>query len=144
MSPIDKARALLEYREMLGKEGTWADVEEKVGISETMRKRFVALLKLPEKIQQQIVAKNTSTMNITEKHARALLKLNKHPKEQSELFDKMNEGSGVSSEEAMRIAKKIIGESSKKVFKLQYSNTAELIAELEKKLEQLKTEQLTV
>jgi len=37
LSPIDKARALLEYKEEFGDNSTWVDVEKTVGISQTRR-----------------------------------------------------------------------------------------------------------
>jgi len=55
-SPIDKARALLEYKSLLGQETTWSEVEQKVGVSATRRKQFVALLNLPAAIQGEIVS----------------------------------------------------------------------------------------
>jgi ParB family chromosome partitioning protein len=56
LSPIDKARALLEYKAILGDGNPWSEVEQKVGISETRRKQFTALLNLPEAMQKEIVA----------------------------------------------------------------------------------------
>jgi len=56
LSPIDKATAILEYKEKMGPEAVWADVERTVGISEKRRKQFISLLNLPDNIQKDIVA----------------------------------------------------------------------------------------
>ena len=70
-------------------ESNWADVERTVGIGESRRKQFIALLNLPENIQKDIVAtgRKPSKNQITEKHARALLLLNAFPEKQLELFE---------------------------------------------------------
>jgi len=88
-SPIDKARAIIEYKGLLGEGKPWSEVEQKIGISESRRKQFVSLLNLPAEIQSEIVAigKRPSKNQLTEKHARALLMLNKMPDKQTELFD---------------------------------------------------------
>jgi ParB/RepB/Spo0J family partition protein len=46
LSPIDKARALLEYKNLLGKDKPWAAIEKKLGISETRRKQYYYHLSL--------------------------------------------------------------------------------------------------
>lgn len=146
LSPIDKARALLEYKEMLGKEGTWTDVENIVGISESRRKQFVALLKLPDKIQNQIVSigKRPSQNQITEKHARALLMLNNSLEKQTALFDRIkNDNVSISGEKAIEIAKADKGERLEKTFKIKYTSTVDLIKKIENALIKLKAKNLT-
>jgi ParB family transcriptional regulator, chromosome partitioning protein len=141
LSPIDKARALLEYKEMLGEAGTWADVQKVVGISESRRKQFVALLKLPEDIQNQIVSigKRPSKNQITEKHARALLMLNKFPEKQMTLFEQIkNRDKPIIGDKAIEIAKDAKGKKMKKIFKISYSSTNELIEKIELTLGELK------
>jgi ParB family chromosome partitioning protein len=140
-SPIDKARALLEYKAMLGKESPWLEVERKIGISETRRKQFVSLLNLPEEMQSTIVAagKRARANGITEKHARALLRLGKMPEQQAELFSLMMNGkASMTGDEAIAMAKSLKGEESVQVFKVTYKTEAELISKLELTLSELK------
>ena len=142
LSPIDKARALLEYKAMLGKEGTWSDVEKMVGISESRRKQFVALLRLPENIQNQIVSigKRPSKNQITEKHARALLMLSNSPEKQIVLFDRINNKNGfITGDKAIEIARETKGGPLEKIFKLKYTSTIDLIKKIENALIELKS-----
>ena len=142
LSPIDKARALLEYKEMLGKEGTWADVEKIVGISESRRKQFVALLKLPRDIQNQIVSigKRPSQNQITEKHARALLMLNITPEKQMALFEQIkNSDKPITGDKAIEFSKGAKGKPLEKIFKIRYDSTEDLIKKIERVLVELKS-----
>lgn len=143
LSPIDKARGLLEYKQSLGAKAQWKEVEQLTGISERRRQQFLALLDLPEKIQKEIVAlgSDRSKQNvITEKHARALLKLKKHPKEQLNLFKKIRKSpESISGSDAMKLAKEMlepVGEKPSKVT-LTYTSTADLIEQLKKMLSEL-------
>ena len=141
-SPIDKARALLEYKEIMGKGTPWLKIERKVGISETRRKQFVSLLNLPEKIQNEIVAigKRPSKNQITEKHARALLMLNKMPEKQVELFKLITKSNtSLIGDEAIEIAKNIKGVNTYKTFSVKYQSGEELIQKLEEALANLKS-----
>jgi ParB family chromosome partitioning protein len=140
LTPVDKARALLEFRQILGERISWSDVERKVGISESRRKQFVRLLNLPVSIQSEIVSmgKRRSENQVTEKHARALLMLNKMPGKQAELFNSIKSGtSTISGDEAIAIAKGIKGEKRKKVFRISYLTTEELISKLQESLRKL-------
>ena len=141
-SPIDKARALLEYKEIMGKDTPGLKIERKVGISETRRKQFVSLLNLPEKIQSEIVAigKRPSKNQITEKHARALLMLNKMPEKQVELFKLITKSNtSLIGDEAIEIAKNIKGVNTYKTFSVKYQSGEELIQKLEEALANLKS-----
>jgi ParB family transcriptional regulator, chromosome partitioning protein len=141
LSPIDKARALLEYKGMLGAKSIWAEVEKMVGISETRRKQFIALLNLPEAIQKEIVTigKKADKNIITEKHARALLMLKDSPEQQCELFEliKTNEKQ-MTGEEAITKAKEMKGADQVLLFRVTYRTKEELINILEDKLTELK------
>lgn len=143
LSPIDKARGLLEYKQTLGPETQWKAVEELTGISERRRQQFLALLDLPEDIQQEIVAlgSDRSTRNaITEKHARALLKLKKHPKQQRELFKRLRAGDeSLSGSDAMKLAKQMLDplESKPEKISFTYHSLPELIEQLKAKLAEL-------
>jgi ParB family chromosome partitioning protein len=140
-SPIDKARALLEYKTLLGKDVPWSDVEKKLGIGETRRKQFISLLNLPKEIQSEIVTlgNKASKNQITEKHARALLALNKQPNEQTELFDMIRNGkNSISGDEAIEKAKEMKGEEKGRLFKVSYQSVEELIDKLERAIQKLK------
>jgi ParB family transcriptional regulator, chromosome partitioning protein len=140
-SPIDKARALLEYKDMLGPEAIWADVEKLVGLSERRRKQFVALLRLPEQIQKEIViiGRRPAKNSITEKHARALLLLNSYPEKQIELFELIKNGDEpITGDDAINKAKQVKGKNSLHTFKATYRTDEELIQILEQALNKLK------
>ena len=140
-SPIDKARAIIEYKGLLGEGKPWSEVEQKIGISESRRKQFVSLLNLPADIQSEIVAigKRPSKNQLTEKHARALLMLNKMPEKQVELFNIIKNGkTKITGDEAIEKAKNIKGKKTQLIFKLTYQNREDLIKKLEKALSELK------
>ena len=141
-SPIDKARAIIEYKGLLGEGKPWSEVEQKIGISESRRKQFVSLLNLPAEIQSEIVSigKRPSKNQLTEKHARALLMLNKMPDKQAELFNIIKNGkTKITGDEAIEKAKTIIGKKTQLIFRLTYQNKEELIEKLEQALSELKT-----
>ena len=140
-SPIDKARALLEYKAVLGQDTAWAEVEKRIGISETRRKQFVSLLNLPDPIQNEIVAigKRPAKNQITEKHARALLMLKKTPEKQIELFCIIKkQQTTITGDQAIEMAKRMKGQETLQLFKLRYRTEIELIEKLEAALSALK------
>ena len=142
LSPVDKARGLLELKEKLGKKTQWKEIEEITGISERRRQQFLALLNLPKQIQSDIVAlKSKSSKNlITEGHARALLKLKDEAK-QFKLFRQIKESKNpISSQEAMQIAHKMSNggiSSRQKKFVINYMTDDELLSKLKKKIKEL-------
>jgi ParB family transcriptional regulator, chromosome partitioning protein len=141
LSPIEKAVAILEFKERLGPEAVWADVEKTVGISDRRRKQFIQLLELPENIQKEIVAtgRRPSKNQITEKHARALLLLNAFPEKQLELFELIKSSEEpLTGDEAINKAKEIKGKKAVHHFSLSYKNERDLLAKLEEKVKELK------
>lgn len=141
LNPIDKAYALLEYKNMLGENAPWEEVEKSLGISETRRKQFIRLLQLPEEIQKRItqIVRDKST-EITEKHARALLALKADPEKQWLLFSRMTlPGTAMTSDDAMREAQAMLAETKPKVetLKIDYTSKEELILKLKEKLAEL-------
>ena len=141
LSPIDKASALLECKERLGAEATWADVEKTVGIGETRRKQFIGLLNLPESLQKEIVAtgRRPSQNQITEKHARALLLLNPFPEKQLDLFKQIKDSKeSITGDEAIAKAKEIKGKKALHHFAVSYKNERELLEKLQEKVKELK------
>lgn len=142
-TPVEKARALLEYKDMLGPETVWEDVEKMVGISKSRRIQFLRLLNLPEQIQKEIVAigSRPSKNMITEKHARALLALNDFPEQQLNLFDLIkNDELPITGEEAISKAKEFKGGEILKVLRITYKTETELIEILRAKLAELEAE----
>jgi len=141
LSPIEKARAILEYKERLGTEANWADVERTVGIGESRRKQFIALLNLPEGIQKDIVAtgRKPAKNQITEKHARALLLLNAFPEKQLELFELIKTSpEPITGDAAISQAKEIKGKKAVHHFSLTYKNERDLLEKLQEKVKELK------
>jgi ParB family transcriptional regulator, chromosome partitioning protein len=141
LSPIEKATAILEFKEKLGPDAIWSDVEKTVAISEGRRKQFIKLLELPENIQKEIVAtgRRPSKNQITEKHARALLLLNSFPEKQLELFELIkNSSEPLTGDEAINKAKEIKGKKAIHHFGLTYKNERELLEKLEEKIKELK------
>lgn len=145
LNPVDKARGLLEFRATLGEKTQWKRVEEITGISERRRQQFLALLELPENLQKEIVSlgKKPTKSAITEKHARALLRLKKYPDKQLDLFNKIKDGdSKITGEEAIKMAKEMLGGNAeilkRRVFK--YKNPEDLIKQLEEAIKKLRSE----
>ena len=96
---------------------------------------------LPEKIQSEIVSigKRPAKNQITEKHARALLMLNKIPEKQAELFKLIKKGdSSLIGDEAIEMAKKMKGVEAFKTFRIKYQSEDELIEKLEEALANLR------
>lgn len=148
-SPIERAMALIEYKKMLGDNAEWYEVERLVGISSRRRQQYMALFKLPQYIQDEIVAigRKPSKNQITEKHARALLLLNNYPEMQKALFGKIKDSPvSISGDQAIIEAKKVKNKNSRKetagskrgVFQIEYTTTEELLAKLMEKIESLK------
>lgn len=145
LSPIEKARGLLELKAQLGAETTWAQVEEQTGLSERRRKQFIALLNLPEDMQIEIVSLGSKPARnqITEKHARALLYLRNHPDKQLSLFEQIKDGTEtISGDDAMRIAKGLIsiGDPDRQRLVIIYSTTEDLRDQLRTKLAEIEAE----
>jgi len=143
LSPIDKARGLLELRAALGKDAQWKEVEKITGISERRRQQFLALLDLPEDLQAKIVTLGKRPANnvITEKHARALLKLNRYPDKQRELLQKIiTSKTPITGDQALALTKEMLGTHQKRTHKITfiYTTTKDLIRQLEAKLAALK------
>lgn len=135
LSPMEKARGLLELKAQLGSETPWRRVEELTGLSERRRKQFIALLNLPEAIQGQLVGTGSrpAKNELTEKHARALLKLRAYPDRQQELFELVRYGEeSLSGDAAAEWAKRCLegGESPSQRLVITYRTTEELIGEL--------------
>jgi len=143
LSPVDKARGLLELKAKLGKNTQWKEIEAMTGISERRRQQFLALLNLPGDIQSKIVSlsKKTEKNFITEKHARALLRLNHNSDKQRKLFDQINNSkTPISGEQALQLAKKMLNSRSvsKNRITFTYTTINDLIRQLEAKLSELK------
>ena len=71
---------------------------------------------------------------ISEKHARALLLLNKKPEEHEKLYQKITTGDNIPREQAITLAKEMIGQPATQILKISYTTKEELIIKLEEKL----------
>jgi ParB family transcriptional regulator, chromosome partitioning protein len=141
LSPIEKAIALLEYKEKLGDSAVWSDVEKLVGLSTRRRQQYLSLLNLPEKIQHEIVAtgRKKAVNQLTEKHARALLLLNSLPEKQWDLFEEIKGSKEtISGDDAINKAKEYKGKKERHRFSITYKTETELLSLLEEKIKQLK------
>lgn len=142
LSPIDKARGLLELKEKMGSKTQWKDVEAITGLHTRRRQQFLALLDLPDDIQKTIVSLGAkpSSQQVTEGHARALLKLKTDEDKQRKLFEMILNGDNpVSTKMAMDIAKEMSGEGSvkKNQMSFKYESIPDLINQLKRKIKEL-------
>lgn len=138
LNPVDKARAILEFKELAG---SWEEVDKLTGLSPRRRRQYTALLSLPEDIQKEIVAtgRKPAKDQITEKHARALLLLKKDPDKQQELFNLIkNQKSPLSGDKALDQAKEFTGAPKYKTFSVKYTTEDELIEKLEEEITRLR------
>jgi len=95
---------------------------------------------LPVEIQKEIVeiGRRPSQNQITEKHARALLMLNRSKEKQRELFKLIKDGVlTLTGDEAIEKVKNMKGFEGQRVFKLSYTNEVELIEKLENAIQKL-------
>jgi hypothetical protein len=79
-----------------------------------------------------------SQNQLTEKHARALLLLNKQPEEQKKLYQQITTGENIPGEHAITIAREIKGQPTIQILKISYQTKDELIKKLEEKLRELR------
>ncbi len=141
LSPIEKATCLINYKRLMGEDVTWREVETRTGLSKRRRQQFTALLNLPKSIQKEIIetGRKPARKMITEKHARALLRLNKEPERQRELFNKLKTSRRhISGDSAIEEAKRLKGEMITRRFTVTYSDNKELLEILEEKVNKLK------
>lgn len=143
LSPIDKARGLMQLKVALGPTTRWKAVEDVTGISERRRQHYLALLELPEIMQRELVSigAGVARNQVTEKHARALLLLNQQPEAQQQLFERIKSGRDrISGEQALKIARNLRSKTGIKHKKISftYTTTTDLIKQLEAKLDELK------
>ena len=142
LSPMDKAYGLLAYKEMLGSDAAWEQVERDLSISETRRKQLIRLLNLPEDIQSALIKNATkkSGQAFTEKHARALLLLKDRPRQQLDLFEELVQSKNtITADEAMRKAREARdhGTKKKRAFVIHYKTKNDLIEQLKAELKKL-------
>ena len=136
---LDKAYALLEYKEMLGPDCTWPTVEKQLGISESSRKEYVRVLSLPEDMQKDIVGDTKTTINL--QHAKALSILRNEPEKQRELFDRITKVEIVSGEDAIKEAK-LLRNANKPIVRkqrlvIEYIDDGDLLAQHRAKIEEI-------
>ncbi|MFH0931210.1 MAG: ParB/RepB/Spo0J family partition protein, partial [Candidatus Zixiibacteriota bacterium] len=138
LSPIDKARGILAFKELVG---SWEEADRLTGLTPRRRQQYTALLKLPDEIQRDIVSpgRRPAKAEITEKHARALLALRKSPEKQIQLFGLMKDvKKPLTGDEALEKARELKGTPSQRVFSVKYNSETDLIQKLEAELRRLK------
>lgn len=154
LTPVQKARGLLSLKKLIEDEATtdvpWHVIETRVGVSEERRKQLVSLLKLPEPIQQAVVAlgrRPAVNGEITEKHARALGKLNQIPDKQLKLFQRIREGGeAISGDRAIELAKAMLHPPERhevrthKRFIIEYTSKRDLLKKLDQEIRRIRTE----
>lgn len=154
LNPVQKARGLENLKKLMehdaGQEVPWHVVETRLKISEERRKQLVALLRLPEQIQQTIVATGRRPAvngEITEKHGRALSRLNRYPEKQFKLFQRMRDGNEtISGDRAMELAKLMLEPPSRqearthKRFMIEYTTKRDLLKKLEQEVRRIRGE----
>lgn len=142
LNPVEKARGLFDVKESLGPQATWEDVEKITGISKRRRQQFSALLKLPEPVQQEIVAidRRPSKNEVTEKHGRALLLLNKVPEKQQKLLGIIKDkAKPITGDDAITKARQMLGKSdSSRTFSVKYTSNEDLLSKLENEVKELR------
>ncbi len=146
LSPIEKARGLIEYKMSLGQDAVWKDVEKVIGISKRRRAQLIELLNLPEEIQAKIVvATKKSIANIfTEKHARSLLMLKEEEDKMNKLFmEIINSDQVISGNDAIKMAKQMMNSTKLRLHSMtiKYIDKTDLIAKLKVKLKELQKQQ---
>lgn len=154
LNPVQKARGLINLKKVLETEAQtevpWHVVETRLGVSEERRKQLVGLLKLPEQIQKTIVVlgrRPAVNGEITEKHARALGKLNHDPEKQLKLFHRIrNDDDGISGDRAMELAKAMLQPPQRhdarthRRFIIEYTTKKDLLKKLEQEVKRIRTE----
>lgn len=153
LNPVQKARGLENLKKLMeqeaGGEVPWHVVEARAGISEERRKQLVTLLKLPEEIQKSVVAtgrRPAFSGEITEKHARALWKLQRVPDKQLKLFERLrNGGEAITGDRAMEMAKAMLAPARQearahKRFIIEYTTRKDLLHKLELEIKRLRAE----
>ena len=140
LSPIDKARAILEFKGLVR---TWEEVDRFTGLSPRRRQQYTALLKLPDDMQEEIVSlgRRPSSSQITEKHARALLLLKGDEEKQRDMFERMKGGDHpLTGDQALERAKELKGKPKQMSLTIRYGSREELIRKLEEQLRKLNEE----
>jgi ParB family chromosome partitioning protein len=100
LNALDRAQALTRLRVMLGLR-SWQEVGELVGITRQHIHNLLKVSRLPEPMREDLRAGD-----LTEKHARALLRLQGCPEEQARLWERIHAEklSGRAAESAARSA----------------------------------------
>ncbi|HEY6378175.1 MAG TPA: ParB/RepB/Spo0J family partition protein [Candidatus Dormibacteraeota bacterium] len=100
LNAVDRARALKRLRVDLGLQ-SWEEVGRVVGITRRHVHNLLNISRLPEPIQQDI-----RVGDLTEKHGRALLRLEGHPAQQLKLWALIH-AEGLSGDAALETAKEL-------------------------------------
>jgi ParB family chromosome partitioning protein len=101
LNPIDRARALKCLRVTLGLQ-SWEQVGQTIGISRVHVHRLLNIGNLPPEIQDDV-----RVGDLTEKHARALLRLRTNPPRRAELWERIH-AERLSGDDAMELARDMV------------------------------------
>jgi ParB family chromosome partitioning protein len=101
LNPDDRGEALRRLRVTTGAR-SWDEVARLIGISRRHVHHLLNVSRLPEPIREDVRAGV-----VTEKHARALLRLRKHPQAQMQLWQRITH-ERVQGDEAIRISKQLL------------------------------------
>jgi ParB/RepB/Spo0J family partition protein len=105
LNPDDRGEALRRLRVSTGAQ-SWDEVARLIGISRRHVHHLLNVSRLPEPIREDVRAGV-----VTEKHARALLRLRKHPQAQMQLWQRITR-ERVLGDEAIRISKQMLTETA--------------------------------
>jgi ParB family chromosome partitioning protein len=101
LNPDDRGEALRRLRVTTGAR-SWDEVARLIGISRRHVHHLLNVSRLPEPIREDVRAGV-----VTEKHARALLRLRKHPQAQMQLWQRITH-ERVQGDEAIRISRQLL------------------------------------
>lgn len=142
MSAVDRARSLIELREALSKSApgalSWDDVlaSGKTGMNRRQLFNYLGLLRLPETIQEEI---RSGALN--ERHGRALSRLRKNQDllANAHAYIRRKKLSGPEAEEYVTTLLANDSTEPPQLYKIEYRSDAELLAQLEAKVNELRS-----
>lgn len=138
LKPLEKAAGLKRLKTELGDEATWQEVESKLGITASFRKRVMSYLQIPEAVRPYVYNDNI---------ARAFLQVKDNPSQTKELITEVKKG--ISGRQALKLTSKA-GSNKKTTQKtaptktstdkliIIYSGQADLLQQLEKIIKELR------
>lgn len=136
LNPVDRAEALIQLRVNLGLP-SWEDIgkRKEIGLTKQQVFNLLGLTKLPDEIQQDI-----REGTLTEKHGRALRRLQSDPAAQRKAWAEIKE-QGLSGDKAVAHIRAFKTKATPtRQFSITYRTDLELIKALEEKLRNLRAQ----